>query len=767
MARVVMAEDAPLPSYASPRLQQVEGVVLSDVESLRSFARFRLGSERIQAGGGEWADAEGTLLVTARATTEMAQMRDAPYFRYGDRLLLRGLIGEPPQIEGFDYAAYLARQGIAEALDARSVALIGEGEGGAFYRSLYELRRRLAVSIAAVVPEPQAALGQATLLGLRRNIPPELTEAFRRTGAAHLLAISGLHVGILLGVSLAVSAAMLGRKYHLHLITPLLVIWMYGLLSGMSPSATRACIMGSVYLAALAFGRQRGTLAAIGCAAAVMVAVSPSALYSISFQLSFAAIAGIAAFSDAFGGMFRMLTLRRRRTGHRSALRAPLDAVVNMLGVSIAATVATLPLIAFHFERVSTLGIPASVLTLPALPLFIVSSAGAAVVGLASTTLALPLGWVAWGAGAYLSGVVTLLAGLPGAAVDVGRLPVWAVVAYYGALVVAYLARGLTGMDGPSTMLRAGMDRVIGLGGSTGSPRTKGSLRMKNLAMWLLVPAAFAASLAWSQAVIGDDRLRVAFFDVGQGDAIFIETPGGKQVVVDGGADPLLLTRLLGERMRFYDRRIDIVAATHPHGDHIGGLAQVLERYDVGAALERRVPYESAAYMAWARAVDAERADGATVIRARAGQVITLEDGIRLEVLGPPDALSGGAESDINNASLVLRLVYGDVSVLLAGDIFAVGERALLADDVTLDSDVLKVAHHGSDSSSTAEFLDAVSPAAAVISVSADNRFGHPDGDVVERLREHVGDDGLYVTAERGTVEFVTDGERVWVGVER
>ena len=759
MARVVMAEDAPLPSYASPRLQQVEGVVLSDVESLRSFARFRLGSERIQPDGGEWMPAEGTLLVTARATTEMAQMRDAPYFRYGDRLLLRGLIGEPPELEGFDYAAYLARQGIAEALDARSVALIGEGEGGAFYRSLYELRRRLAVSIAAVVPEPQAALGQATLLGLRRNIPPELTEAFRRTGAAHLLAISGLHVGILLGVSLAVSAAMLGRKYHLHLITPLLVIWMYGLLSGMSPSATRACIMGSVYLAALAFGRQRGTLAAIGCAAAVMVAVSPSALYSISFQLSFAAIAGIAAFSDTFGNALRSSI--ERRIGWRSALRTPLIGIVDMIGVSLAATVATLPLIAFHFERVSTLGIPASVLTLPALPLFIVSSAGAAVVGLASTTLALPLGWVAWGAGAYLSGVVMLLAGLPGAAVDVGRLPVWAVVAYYGALVMAYLARGLTGMDGPSTMLRAGMDRVIGLGGSTGSPR------MKNLAMWLLVPAAFAASLAWSQAVIGDDRLRVAFFDVGQGDAIFIETPGGRQVVVDGGADPLLMTRLLGERMRFYDRRIDIVAATHPHGDHIGGLAQVLERYDVGAALERRVPYESAAYMAWARAVDAERAQGATVIRARAGQVITLEDGIRLEVLGPPDALSGGVESDINNASLVLRLVYGDVSVLLAGDIFAVGERALLASGATLDSDVLKVAHHGSDSSSTAEFLDAVSPAAAVISVSADNRFGHPDGDVVERLREHVGDDGLYVTAERGTVEFVTDGERVWVGVER
>ncbi len=314
VARVAMFEDAPLPSYASPRSQQVTGVVLSDVESLGSFARFRLGMERIRSGGGEWIDVEGTLLVTARAPAEIARSREAPYFRYGDRLLIEGTVSEPPELDGFDYAAYLARQGIAEVLDALSVALVERGEGSAFYRSLYEFRRRLAESIAAVVPEPQAALGQATLLGLRRNIPSELTEAFRRTGTAHLLAISGLHVGILLGISLAASAALLGRKHHLHLIAPLLVIWLYGLLAGMSPSATRACIMGSVYLASLAFGRQRGSLAPIGCAAALMVAVSPSVIYSISFQLSFAAIAGIAAFSDVFGESLRSSIERRARS---------------------------------------------------------------------------------------------------------------------------------------------------------------------------------------------------------------------------------------------------------------------------------------------------------------------------------------------------------------------------------------------------------------------------------------------------------------------
>ena len=572
--RVALISDARMPMYASPRSQQVDGVVLSDVEALGDFARFRLGLERIRVGGGEWMPTDGVLLVSARATSEIAQWRQAPYFRYGDKLRVEGRISEPPELDGFDYAAYLARQGIVEVLDARRVTLIREGEGSAFYRSLYGFRRRLAASIAAVVPEPQAALGQATLLGLRRNLPQDLNEAFRRTGTAHLLAISGLHVGVLLGISLAGSAALLGRKHHLHLIAPLLVIWLYGLLSGMSPSATRACIMGSVYLASLAFGRQRGSLAPIGVAAALMVAVSPSIVYSISFQLSFAAIAGIAAFSDVFGDRLRPPI--ERLIGRRSILRAPLAGITDMLGLSLAATITTVPLIAFHFERVSTLGIPASVLTLPVLPFLIVGNAGAALVGLASAAFAMPFGWVAWGAGAYLSGVVTLLARLPGASVDIGIVGLPVVVAFYGVLILAYGAKVMF----PGTV--RGFLRGMAVRRSpTISPRAVGSSQhvaktspLGRIAIWLLVPAAFAASLTWSQAITNDDRLHVMFFDVGQGDAIFIETPGGRQVVVDGGSDPLQMTRLLGERMQFNDRHIDIVAATHPNSDHIGGLAQ-------------------------------------------------------------------------------------------------------------------------------------------------------------------------------------------------
>ena len=756
VARVAVIIDEPPPLYATLRSQQVEGVALSDVEALGDFARFRLRVDRIRSDDGEWTPTSVEMQVTARASAEMAQRRQAPYFRYGDRLRLHGRITEPPALEGFDYAAYLARQGISEVMDARSATLIAQGEGSAFYRQLYRMRRQLAASIAAVVPEPQASLAQATLLGMRRGIPAELTEAFRRTGTSHLLAISGLHIGILLSISLAASAAALGRKRYLHLIAPLVVIWLYALLSGMSPSATRACIMGSAYLASLAFGRQRGALAPLGCAAAVMVAVSPAVIFSISFQLSFAALAGITAFSDTFGNIFRALSARL--TSSRSALRPPLIALADMLSVSLAATATTLPLIALHFERVSTLGIPASLLTLPALPLVILSSLAAALVGLLNTTLALPFGWLTWGAAAYLSGVITQMASLPNAAIHTGSITTPIIATYYAVLLLAYIAK----VSFPQSMSQ--LRKRFGIGVSL--PHAA-SFRPRGAAIWLLIPAAFAASLAWSHALSHDDRLRIVFFDVGQGDAIFIETPGGRQVVIDGGPDPLRLAQLLGERMRFNDRHIDIVAATHPHTDHIGGLPQALKRYDVSAILERRIEYGSAPYIAWAHAVDAERAQGATVIQARPSLALTLDSGINLEVLGPPDNLLSGTASDANNASLALRLVYDEVSVLLAGDIFAQAERSLLTNGADLRSDVLKVAHHGSDTSSTPAFLDAVSPTAVIISAGADNRFGHPHADVLRRLQNLVGEDMVFLTAERGAIELTSDGKTLQIRAER
>ena len=212
-------------------------------------------------------------------------------------------------------------------------------------------------------------------------------------------------------------------------------------------------------------------------------------------------------------------------------------------------------------------------------------------------------------------------------------------------------------------------------------------------------------------------------------------------------------------RSRSGSRTLSLVVLSHPHSDHVSGLSEILRRYDVERILESRSKYESADYMAWSRLAESE---GAQLLEARPGTRLSFPDGVEVHVLGPPHATVNA-----NDASVVVRVVYGNASFLLTGDVFRDGERWLLGAGHILDSDVLKVAHHGSDTSSSAPFLGAVSPSAAVISAGQDNRFGHPDPEVVERLEGLIPASRIFKTFERGAIMFETDGKTLSVKTER
>ena len=380
------------------------------------------------------------------------------------------------------------------------------------------------------------------------------------------------------------------------------------------------------------------------------------------------------------------------------------------------------------------------------------TQAATGAVGLVSTGLAQPLGWLAWVSTAYVTGVVGLFARAPAASFETGPVASLLVWAYYLPFMLWYTS-------GP---LRSAAPRALArLQDST----ALFSLRNRAVPWWVLFAAVSVAALAWIAALsMPDGKLHVTFADVGQVDPVFIVTPGGVKIVVDGGQNPLDAARVAGSTLRFWDRTIDLVVLTHPHSDHVSGLTELMRRYDVERVLERRVEHDTPAYQAWRQAVEAE---GAAVTQARAGQVVTLDDGVLLQVVGPPEELMRGTSSDIDNASVVLRLVYGEISFLLTGDIFSEAEADLVARDALIDSDVLKVAHHGSRTSSIDEFLDAVSPAAVVVSVGEENRFGHPHTETVAALLGHVPEDRVYLTSERGDVEFVTDGTRLRVKTGR
>ena len=737
------ADSDALASFHGLTPRQVEGVVVSDPEPAGEFSRLRLRVDRVGRNG-EWSAASGDILVTLREPVELVRLRDRPYFRYGDRLLLEGYLEAPQELEDFDYPAYLARQGIGTVMGFPTVELLDEGEGLAFYRWLYGVRHSLADSISVAVPQPQASMGQALLLGLRDNLPDELVEDFRATGSSHILAISGLHVGILLALSLSVSRWLLGRRRHLYLLAPFALIWLYVLLSGMSPSAARAAIMGTAYLVALLTGRPSSVLPALGLAAAVMVAVSPEVLLSVSFQLSFTAMVGITTLSEPLSRSIQSM-LGFGYDGRPSLMSTVADASA----MTVAATVATLPLIAFYFGRVSLVGLPTTLFLTPALPFALVAQGITAFVGLVSTSAGQVTGWFAWVFTSYLTGVAQLMARIPGATVDTGRLNGLLVSSYYGVFVVIYLVRNTRVVRN----LKKRLPMRAGLPG----------IRSVNVSIpwYALVLLVSVASLVWIAALTRtDSRLHVYFVDVGQGDGALIVTPGGQQVLIDGGSDPLKFAQFISEKMPSNDRTIELMVLTHPHSDHVNGLTEVLRSYDVEMVLERAVAYDSAPYLAWRRAVDSE---GADVVQAQAGHVVELDSGILLQVVSPPRRLLGGTASDVDNASVALRLVYGDISFLFTGDMFGEAEGRLVREGTALDSDVLKVGHHGSRSSSTVAFLDRVRPAVAVISAGESNRFGHPHPEAIDSLLEHVPRDNLFLTSERGTIEFVTDGKSLEV----
>jgi len=245
----------------------------------------------------------------------------------------------------------------------------------------------------------------------------------------------------------------------------------------------------------------------------------------------------------------------------------------------------------------------------------------------------------------------------------------------------------------------------------------------------ILICAAILSFVALGTQAESDGLLRVYFLNVGQGDAIFIQAPSGNQVLIDGGPDTKVIQEL-AEVMPFGDRTIDMLILTHPDADHINGLIEVLERYDVAMVLENFLErHDSAGYNKW-NELKAE----AEVVPAAAGQVVNIDEGLYLVILYP--VAGAGRQSKTNNNSIVAKLVYGENELLLTGDIEAKVERELVARGVDVDADLLKVAHHGSKTSTTKEFLDAVTPEAAFIQLGADNRYGHPHPTVMQRLEE-------------------------------
>ena len=278
---------------------------------------------------------------------------------------------------------------------------------------------------------------------------------------------------------------------------------------------------------------------------------------------------------------------------------------------------------------------------------------------------------------------------------------------------------------------------------------------------WRLVAfLALAAVVVWlALRGLPDGRLHVYFLDVGQGDAILVQAPDGRQILVDGGPSPTALLNELGDVLPFWDRSLDLVVLTHPDGDHITGLIPLLDHYRVGQVLDVRQSESAPEAAPWLKVLAAL---GVSRTLAQRGMRLPIGD-VQVTVLHPGPVLLTGTASDDNNNAVVLRLDYGQTSFVLTGDAESEAEADMIAAGLPLHADVLKVGHHGSNGASSPAFIATVAPRLVVIPVGADNKFGHPHPAVLERLK------GVEVlrTDQNGRIEVVSDGQRLSVNMQR
>ena len=277
-------------------------------------------------------------------------------------------------------------------------------------------------------------------------------------------------------------------------------------------------------------------------------------------------------------------------------------------------------------------------------------------------------------------------------------------------------------------------------------------LFMATGAMWV---AATASSLTDA------DLLRVRFISVESGDSVWVTTPNGNRMLIDAGLDANEVADHIAGLVGPFNNTIDLLVLTHPDADHVGGMPEVIRRFDIGAILHTGETTQSLAFNRWKSAISGSENQALL----EPGSVIGLDAGVFVEVVSAGCPSGIGTCDDLNNASAVLRIVYDQVSVLLTGDIEAKAERRLVRERLPIQSTVLKVPHHGSTTSSTVEFLDAVAPQVAIFTVgygSQSDRFGHPDPEVYRRVAKYVSAPRAFRTDTQGTVEVVTDGARLW-----
>jgi competence protein ComEC len=672
----------------------------------------RLKVEAVDTGSGD-LPVKGLLLVRVLPNET---------YVYGERIRLRGKLVTPPENEEFSYRDYLAGQGIHAYMSRTEVTRLPGAGGNPIRRAIYGFKDKALENIYLIFPDPEASLMAGILLGVDTGLSPDLQQAFKDTGTAHIIAISGFNIAIIAGLFFTFFSRAFGQLRGS--IFAILGISLYTFLVGADAAVVRAAIMGSISLLVMQLGRRNDGLNALMLSALIMALFNPNIPWDVGFQLSFFATLGLILYAEPFHNWAVRVIRRYASPGTAQRIAAP---VSDYFLLTLAAQLTTLPIMAYHFKRISLVSLIANPFILPVQPAVMIVGGLAVILSLIWLPLGAVAAFAAWPFAAFTIRLVELFHLLPNGVIILGDLSLWVVILFYVALLAWTLAR----------------PRVMQLfyGEQPDLPTVP--------AMTIATVLAVLVMVVWRAVfTVPDGNLHLTFLDVGSADAVLIKTPGGRHILINGGPSAALLSDGLGRRLPPFDRRLDWLIIASTQENQLSGLPRVVERIPPSQVL-------------WAGNVEASfsaRDLDEWFINERV-PVTTAESGFELD-LGQGAILRF---LNVNSRGAVLQLEWNDFRALFPiGIDFSYQEETKYGKKIS-DPALLLIADSGYAPINPPQWIANLNPQLIILSVAA----GDPDGLPHEETLEAIKDYPLLRTDFNGWIEVTTDGAEMWVEAEK
>ena len=696
----------------------ITGYLVEPPDYRDNYTNLRVRVEAVDTGDGD-LPITNTLL---RKSLLLARVSNNQTFEYGERVRLRGKLKTPPENEDFSYRDYLAAKNIHSYMTSAEITVLPGNGGNQIIGALYAFKQRSLDNIYQLFPDPESSLLAGILLGVDTGLSSELQQAFKNTGTAHIIAISGFNISIIAGIFFALFSRFFGDRRGT--LIAIIGIILYTFIVGADAAVVRSAVMGILALWARQLGRRQTALNTLLAVALIMCLWNPLYVWDVGFQLSFFATLGLILYGTPFSEFANRIISKYfpASTAERAA-----ELFSEFVLLMLAAQLTTIPIMAYHFQRISLVSFIANPFILPPQPAVMILGGIAVLLSLLWFPIGQIAAWIAWPFIVYTIRIVELFDRVPHGTIFLGDFSVWFVILFYAALfAVTFSWSGLK-------------ERIRSIGQKAGSVGVGSGIIILIIGLLLVWRAAVA---------IPDGLLHVTFLDVGSADGVFIKTPSGKNILINGGESVTKLSDDLGRRVSSFDRKLDWLIVASTNEEQVAALPRILERYPADSVLwsgNRQASFSS-------RILNEYFALQSTpVTDAETDQVLDLGDGATLTVLttGPRGA--------------VLLLEYQNFRALLpVGMSFDALDELRYGDSVGPVS-VLSLADSGYAASNPEEWIVNLNPELIVLSVDAADINGMPDGETLETVKDYA----LLRTDVNGWIEISTNGSQMWVNAER